>query len=47
MLQTCNWAHTLLMFRTSHRIHTYDWQGGNSRRRDDSATITYPLAANQ
>ena len=47
MLQTCNWEHTLLYFNGHHRIHTHDWQGGNSHWRDASATMTYPLAANQ
>ena len=47
MLQSCNWEHTLLYYHSSHRIHTHDWTGGNSHWRDASATMTYPLAANQ
>ena len=47
MLQTCNWAQSLLYFNGSHRIHSHDWQGGNSRWRDDQVTMTYPLGVNQ
>ena len=47
MLQTCNWAHTLLYFNGEARIYTHDWQGGDSHWRDDRATLTYPLGANQ
>ena len=47
MNQTCNWEHTLLYFNGSHRMHTHDWQGGNSRWRDSTAQLIYPLAANQ
>ena len=47
MAQTCNWAYTLLYYNGSHRIHSHDWQGGNSRWRDDKVSMTYPLGANQ
>ena len=47
MMQTCNWAYTLLMFNGGHPIHSHNWQGGNSHWRDDKVTMTYPLAANQ
>ena len=40
MLQTCNWAHTLLMFNGGHPIHSHNWQGGNSHWRDDKVTMT-------
>ena len=45
--ETCNWEHTLLYFDGSHRVHTHDWQGGNSRWRDSHASMVYPLAANK
>ena len=45
--QTCNWAHTLLYFDGQHRLHTHDWQGGNSHWRDSHAAMVYPLAANK
>jgi len=45
--QTCNWAYTLLYYDGQHRIHTSDWQGGNSRWRDSENSMVYPLAANK
>ena len=47
MNQTCNWAYTLLYFDGTHRVHTHDWQGGNSRWRESHASLVYPLAANK
>ena len=45
--QTCNWAHTLLYFDGQHRLHTHDYQQGDSNWPDSHAAMVYPLAANK
>ena len=45
--QTCNWAHTLLYFDGQPRLHTHDYQQGDSNWPDSHAAMVYPLAANK